>query len=166
MKRVAVAKAKAKSDLVNIAENRKARHDFFVEETLEAGIVLTGTEVKSCRAGRVNLRDAYAGVENGEMFLYNVHISPYEQGNRMNHEPTRKRKLLLHRREIRRLHNEVRQQGYTMVPLQLYFKKGRVKVALALAKGKKAYDKRDAIASRDVQREMARALRGRGRDDD
>lgn len=166
MKRVAVAKRKAKSDLVNIAENRKARHDYFIEDTLEAGLVLAGTEVKSCRAGRVNLRDAYAAVESGEMFLYNVHISPYEQGNRMNHEPTRKRKLLLHRSEIRRLHSQVREEGYTLVPLQFYFKKGRVKVTLALAKGRKAYDKREAIANRDVQREMARALRGRGRDDD
>jgi SsrA-binding protein len=152
--------------VVNVAENRKARHDYFIEETLETGIVLTGTEVKSCRLGRVNLRDAYAQVEKGELFLYNVHISPYEQGNRMNHEPTRPRKLLAHRGEIIRLLGKVREKGYTLVPLQFYFKRGRLKVVLALAKGRKAFDKRDAIAERDVKREMARALRGRDRDDD
>ena len=153
-------------EIKSIAENRKARHDYFVEESFEAGIALQGTEVKSCRGGRVKLRDGYAQVENGEIFLLNVHISPYEQGNRNNHEPLRKRRLLMHKDEIRRLHGQVREKGYTLVPLRLYFKKGRVKVQIGLAKGKKAYDKRDDIAARDVEREMARAMRGRQRDDD
>lgn len=153
------------SEFQNIAENRKARHDYFIEEVYEAGIALQGTEVKSCRAGRVNLRDGYAQVENGEIFLNNVHISPYEQGNRFNHEPLRKRRMLMHRAEILRLFGQVREKGYTLVPLRLYFKKGRVKVEIALAKGKKHYDKRDDIAARDVQREVARAMRGKSRDD-
>lgn len=155
---------KQKSDFQNIAENRKARHDYFIEETFEAGLVLVGTEVKSCRIGRVNLRDSYAHVENGELYLSNVHISPYEQGNRFNHEPLRKRKLLMHKGEIRRLFSKVREKGYTLVPLRLYFKKGRAKVELALAKGKATYDKRDDIAARDVQREVARAMRGKYED--
>lgn len=158
--------AKAKDDVRSIAENRKARHDYFIEETYEAGIALVGTEVKSLRAGRVNLRDGYASIERGEIFLENVHISPYEQGNRFNHEPLRKRKLLMHRDEILRLFGKVREKGYTLVPVRLYFKKGRAKVEIGLAKGKKAYDKRDDIAARDVEREMARAMRNKGRDDD
>lgn len=157
--------AKAKSEFQSISENRKARYDYFVEETFEAGLALQGSEVKSCRAGRVNLRDGYAQVENGEIFLQNVHISPYEQANRFNHEPLRKRKMLMHKNEILRLFGEVRQRGYTLVPLRLYFKKGRVKVEIGLAKGKKDYDKRDDIAARDSQREIARALRGKNRDD-
>jgi SsrA-binding protein len=155
------AAKKAKSEFEPIAENRKARHDYFVEETLEAGIALVGTEVKACRAGRVNLRDAYAQVQNGELFLHNMHIGPYEQGNRFNHEPLRTRKLLAHKQEILRLFSKVREKGYTLVPLRLYFKKGRVKVEIALAKGKRHYDKREDIAARDVQREVARALRGK-----
>lgn len=155
----------ANSDVQNIAENRKARYDYFIEESYEAGIALQGTEVKSCRAGRVNLRDGYAHIENGEIFLSNVHISPYEQGNRFNHEPLRKRKMLMHKDEITRLYGKVREKGYTLVPLRLYFLKGRVKVELGLAKGKKAFDKRSDIAARDVEREMARAMRSRGRDD-
>jgi SsrA-binding protein len=161
-----VAQNKAKDgDVVNIAENRKARHDYFVEETYEAGIALQGTEVKSLRAGRVNLRDGYAQIMNGEIFLENVHISPYEQASRFNHEPLRRRKLLMHRDEILRLFGKVREKGYTLVPLSLYFKKGRAKVQLGLAVGKKSYDKRDDIAARDVQREMARAMRGKNRSD-
>ena len=156
-----MTKAKAKSEFQSIAENRKARHDYFVEETFEAGVVLVGSEVKSCRAGRVNLRDAYAQVKEGELYLHNCHISPYEQANRFNHEPLRPRKLLMHRGEILRLFGQVREKGFALVPLRLYFKKGKVKVELALAKGKKAYDKRDDIAARDVKREMARALRGK-----
>lgn len=156
---------KAAAPVRNIAENRKARHDYFVEETYEAGLALQGTEVKSCRLGRVNLRDGYAQVENGEIYLQNVHISPYEQGNRFNHEPLRKRKMLMHKGEILQLYGKVREKGYTLVPLRLYFKKGRVKVELGLARGKKSFDKRDDIASRDVQREMARAIRGKNRDD-
>ncbi len=159
-----MAKEKAKSEFQNIAENRKARHDYFVEESFEAGLVLVGSEVKSCRAGRVNLRDGYAQIKDGEVFLYNVHISPYEQANRFNHEPLRPRKLLLHKGEIRRLFGLVREKGFTLVPLQMYFKKGKAKVELALARGKKAYDKRDDIAARDVKREMARAMRGKYED--
>lgn len=162
---MAEKKTKAKSEFQSISENRKARYDYFVEETLEAGLALQGSEVKSCRAGRVNLRDGYAQIENGEIFLQNVHISPYEQANRFNHEPLRKRKMLMHKNEILRLFGEVRQKGYTLVPLRLYFKKGRVKVEIGLAKGKKEYDKRDDVAARDSQREIARALRGRNRDD-
>jgi SsrA-binding protein len=162
---VAQNAAKVQSDIKNIAENRKARHDYFVEETYEAGIALQGTEVKSLRAGRVNLRDGYAHIVNGEVFLENVHISPYEQASRFNHEPLRKRKLLMHKGEILRLFSEVREKGYTLVPLRLYFKQGRAKVELGLAKGKKSYDKRDDIATRDVQREIARAMRGKNRND-
>ncbi|NLM53963.1 MAG: SsrA-binding protein SmpB [Firmicutes bacterium] len=143
-----------------IAENRKARHDYHIEETIEAGIALQGTEVKSLRLGRVNLRDSYAKVENGEVFLHGVHISPYEQGNRFNHDPLRVRKLLLHKREIRRLIGKTREEGYTLVPTKLYFKNGKCKVELALAKGKKLYDKRDAIARRDAER-RARQAAGR-----
>lgn len=146
-----------------VTENRKARHDYFIEETYEAGIVLAGTEVKSLRAGRANLKDSYAQVENGEMFLFNMHISPYEQGNRFNVDPVRPRKLLLHKREINRLLGKVKQQGLTLVPLRVYFKKGRAKVELVLAKGKKVYDKRKTMAERDAQREMARALREKDR---
>lgn len=159
------AKAKTQSDQQNIADNRKARHDYFIEESFEAGIALVGSEVKSLRAGRVNLRDGYVQIENGEAFLHNVHISPYEQANRFNHEPLRKRKLLLNRSEINRLYGQVREQGYAIVPLKMYFKKGRAKVEIGLAKGKKQYDKRDDIAARDVQREIGRAMRGKNRDD-
>ncbi|PKM90353.1 MAG: SsrA-binding protein [Firmicutes bacterium HGW-Firmicutes-12] len=144
-----------------VAENRKARHDFFIDETYEAGIALTGTEVKSLRAGRANLKDSYAQVDNGEMFLYNMHISPYEQGNRYNVDPVRARKLLMHRSEINRLFGKVKQQGLTLVPLKIYLKRGRVKLEIALAKGKKQYDKRDALAEKDAQREVQRSLRAR-----
>lgn len=158
--------ASAKTDEKIIADNRKARHDYFIEESYEAGIALVGTEVKSCRLGRVNLRDGYAAIQQGDMFLENVHISPYEQGNRFNHEPLRKRQLLMHKGEILRLLGKVKEKGYTLVPLRLYFKKGRVKVEIGLAKGKKSYDKRDDIAARDVEREMARAMRSKGREID
>lgn len=144
-----------------IAENRKARHDYFIEETFEAGISLVGTEVKSLRAGKVNLKDGYAQVINGEMILQQVHISPYEQGNRFNVDPLRPRKLLMHKREIMRLYGQVRQEGLTLVPLKFYFKKGKVKVELALCKGKKLYDKREAAAAKDAKREMQRAYRGK-----
>ncbi|MDP2872341.1 MAG: SsrA-binding protein SmpB [Bacillota bacterium] len=143
-----------------IAENRKARHDYHLEDTVEAGLVLTGTEVKSLRLGRVNLRDSYAEVRSGEAFLVNAHISPYEQGNRFNHEPRRTRKLLLHRQEIRRLAGKVAERGYTLVPLRMYWQSGRAKVEIALARGKREFDKRDDLARRDSQRDMARALRG------
>lgn len=144
-----------------VTENRKAWHDYFIEETYEAGIALTGTEVKSLRAGKSNLKDSYAQVENGEMFLFNMHISPYEQGNRYNVDPVRKRKLLLHKNEISRLFGKVKQQGLALVPLKVYFKRGRIKIELALAKGKKQYDKRDALAAKDAQREVERSMRGK-----
>ncbi|MCY0884692.1 MAG: SsrA-binding protein SmpB [Firmicutes bacterium] len=145
-----------------VVENRKAHHDYFIEEVLEAGMVLTGTEVKSIRLGRVNLRDSHARVENGEVFLYNCHVAPYEQGNRWNHDPYRVRKLLLHKDEIRRLAEKVRNPGYTLVPLRLYFDRhGRAKVALALARGKRTYDKRESIARREAQRRMEQAMRAR-----
>ena len=145
-----------------ITENRKARHDYHIEDTYEAGLVLTGTEVKSLRAGKANLRDAHAEIRDGELLLVGSHISAYEQGNRFNHEPLRTRKLLMHRREIMRLRAQVAEKGYTLVPLRLYWHNGRAKVELALARGKRQYDKRDAMAKRDTDREMARALRQKG----
>ena len=144
-----------------ISTNRKARHDYHIEETYEAGIVLTGTEVKSVRNTRVNLKDSYAKVENGEVFLYNMHISPYEQGNRFNHEPLRIRKLLMHKAEIERLAGKINEKGYALVPLKIYLGRGRVKIELGLARGKKLYDKRRDIAERDSKREMERAFRDR-----
>jgi len=143
-----------------IAENRKARYDYHIEDTVEAGLVLTGTEVKSLRLGRVNLRDSYAEIRSGEAWLVNVHISPYEQGNRFNHEPRRSRKLLLHKRELTRLTGQVTQRGFTLVPLRVYWSHGRAKVELALARGKREYDKRRDIAERESERALARALRG------
>lgn len=143
------------------AENRKARHDYHIHETYEAGIVLTGTEVKSLRGGKANLKDSYGKVENAEVFLHNMHISPYEQGNRFNHEPLRKRKLLMHRYEINKLIGKVKEKGYALVPLKIYFTHGLAKVELALATGKKLYDKRDDMAERDAKREMDRAFRDR-----
>ena len=148
-----------------IAQNKKAFHDYFIEETLETGVVLTGTEVKSIRAGRVNLRDSYAVVENGELFLIGAHISPYEQGNIHNHEPLRARKLLAHSSEIRRLYGKAQIAGYTLVPTKLYFKDGRVKVEIGLAKGKALYDKRQTLAKKEADRDMERAFRRDGRDD-
>lgn len=137
-----------------LASNRKARHDFFIEDTIEAGIVLTGTEVKSIRQGKLNLKDSYAIVDGGEIYLNNMHISPYEQGNIYNVDPVRKRKLLLHKREIRKLNQELMLKGLTLVPLSVYLKDGRVKVELATARGKKLYDKRDDIAKKDAERRM------------
>jgi SsrA-binding protein len=142
-----------------ITENRKARHDFHIEETYETGIVLVGTEVKSLRAGRANLKDSFARVDKGEIFLYNAHISPYDQGNRFNHDPLRTRKLLMHKHEIRKLIGQVHEKGLTLVPLKMYFKRGKAKVLIALAKGKKLYDKRDDMAARDAKREMEREFR-------
>ncbi|MHB9144060.1 MAG: SsrA-binding protein SmpB [Symbiobacteriia bacterium] len=147
-----------------VSDNRKAWYDYAVEETYEAGLVLTGTEVKSLRLGHANLRDSYAVIEGGEVFLYNVHISPFEQAHRFNHEPLRKRKLLMHKQEIVRLLGRVREKGYTLVALKLYFKGGRAKVELGLARGKKQYDKRHDIADRDAKREVARSLRSKDRD--
>lgn len=141
-------------NIKTVASNRKARYEYFIEDTIEAGIVLKGTEVKSIRQGRINIRESYAVVENGEIFIYSMHISPYEQGNVHNTDPIRKRKLLLHKREIRRLEAAVMQKGYTLVPLSVYIKEGLVKVELAVAKGKKLYDKRETIAKRDAERRM------------
>jgi SsrA-binding protein len=145
-----------------VARNKRARHDYHILETWEAGVVLSGTEVKSLRQGKANLTDAYATVRDGEVFLLNLHISPYEQGNQFNHEPTRTRKLLLHRKEIRRLIGGVERQGLTLVPLELFFNaRGKAKVTLALAKGKKQHDKRADERRREDEREMARAARVR-----
>ena len=143
-----------------IAENRKAFHDYFVEESMEAGIELCGTEVKSVRKGAVNLKDAWCSVDNGELFIKGMHISPYEQGNIFNRDPMRVRRLLMHRREIMRLYGLLKQQqGLTLIPLSLYFKGSRVKVQLGLCRGKKLYDKREDAARRDMKREAERALR-------
>ncbi|MDA8192890.1 MAG: SsrA-binding protein SmpB [Thermaerobacter sp.] len=145
-----------------VAENRKARHDYFIEEVFEAGLVLTGTEVKSLRLGRVNLRDSFARVDHGQIYLFNCHIAPYDHGNRWNHEPYRDRKLLMHKREIRQLAQEVKQQGKTLVPLRLYFdNNGRAKVSLGLARGKKQYDKRQSAAQREAERQISRSLKER-----
>jgi SsrA-binding protein len=152
----------AKKDEIKIVtENRKARHDYFIEESFEAGIKLTGTEVKSLRASRVNLKDSFARIENGEIVLHQMHISPYDQGNRFNHDPLRTRKLLLHRSEINKLSGKIMQQGLTLVPLKVYFTHGLAKVELALGKGKKQYDKRDDIAAKDAKREINRHLKER-----
>ena len=150
-----------------VAQNKKARHDYLIESTYECGLVLTGTEVKALRAGRANLTDGYAVVEDGEVWLMNVHIPEYDQGTWNNHAPRRKRKLLLRRDEIARLIGKTRESGHTLIPLSLYFKDGYAKVELALAKGKRQYDKRHAIAERDAEREVARVRgrRAKGRDD-
>lgn len=139
-----------------ITENRKARHDYFVDETYEAGIVLYGTEVKSLRAGKVNLKDSYCRIENGEIYALGIHISPYEQGNIFNREPLREKKLLMHKREIMKLLGLVTRDSYTLVPLSLYFSGSKVKVELGLCRGKKLYDKRDSDARREADREIAR----------
>ena len=149
------------NDTVPIARNKRARHDYHILETWEAGLVLTGTEVKSLREGKASLVDAYGIVKSGEVFLLNLHISPYKQGSYNNHEPTRTRKLLLHRRQIRRLIGAVEREGLTLVPLDLYFKHGVAKVTLALGKGKKLHDKRETAKARDAEREMARVGRTR-----
>ena len=145
-----------------ICVNRRAWHDYFIDETFEAGMVLTGSEVKSLREGRANLKDSYARIAKGEAFLVNAHISPYPAANQFNHEPTRTRKLLLHKREIRRLTGRISERGLTLIPLRLYFKKGRVKAELGLARGKKLYDKRETMRKRAVQREVERSLKSRG----
>ncbi len=142
-----------------LAQNRKARFSYEILESFEAGIVLTGTEVKSARQGRVNLQDAYATVDKGEVFIKGMHISPYDQGNRFNPDPLRKRKLLLHKREIRKLAVSVQQEGLTLIPLRLYLKRGLIKLELAIAKGKKLYDKRESIKKRETERELSRNYR-------
>jgi len=146
-----------------VAQNRKARHDYFIVDSFEAGIVLTGTEIKSLREGRANLKDGYAMIRGGELWLENVHISPYDKGTHYNVDPLRTRKLLVHKREIIRLTQRTKEQGFTLVPLKLYIKQGRyAKCELALAKGKQLHDKREAIAARDAQREMERMAKDRG----
>ena len=146
-----------------IADNRKARHDYQLFGTFEAGIVLLGTEVKAIREGRVNLKDSYGRVENGEVFLYNVHISPYSHRGYAEHEPLRRRKLLLNKLEIRKLIGKTVERGFTLVPVRMYFKNGRVKVAVSVAKGKKTYDRRETIRRRELERETRAILKGRGR---
>lgn len=143
----------------DITVNRRARHDFFIEETFEAGLVLTGSEVKSLRAGKAQLKDSYGRIERGEVWLFNAHISPYEAAAQFGHEPTRSRKLLLNRREIEHLIGKVKERGLTLIPLRMYFKDGRAKVELGLARGKKLYDKREATKEREVKRELERAVR-------
>jgi SsrA-binding protein len=151
--------AGANDNIKIIAQNRKAYHEYFVEDKIECGIVLAGTEVKSLRKGAVNFRDSYAEISNGECFLCGMHISPYEQGNIFNKDPLRDRKLLLHKSEINRLLGYVKQKGLTLVPLELYFSKGKVKLLLGVARGKKLYDKRDSIAAKDTAREIDRRMK-------
>lgn len=144
-----------------IADNRKARHDFHIHETFEAGIALTGTEIKSIRQGRLNLKDSFCRISDGELFLHGVHISPYEQGNRFNHEPERIRKLLMHKREILKLLGQIKEKGFSLVPLNFHFSRGYVKVTIGLVTGKKLYDKRQDMAERDAKRHMAQQLKAR-----
>ena len=152
-----------KENLKTIAQNKKAFHDYFLEESFEAGIELCGTEVKSIRQGRVNLKDSWCSIVDGEMLVNGMHISPYEQGNIFNKDPLRARRLLMHKREILRLYARVKQDGYALVPLSIYFRGSRVKLEVGLAKGKKLYDKRDAAAAKDARREMDRAMKDRRR---
>ena len=147
----------------HICNNKKAYHDYFIEEKLEAGLVLTGTEVKSLRTGKANLNDSFMLVRGGEAFLHNLHISAYEFGNRQNHQTDRNRKLLLHRKQINRLYGKIREQGYSVIPLRLYFKNGLAKVEIGLAKGKKLYDKREDMKKKDSNREMSHALKHKNR---
>ena len=147
-----------------ICNNKKAFHDYFIEEKFEAGMVLRGTEVKSLRNGKANLNDSFALIKNGEAFLHNLHISPYDYGNRENHDPDRMRKLLLHKKEIIKLYAKIREQGYSFIPLRIYFKDGLVKVELGMAKGKKLYDKREDMKEKDHRRDMAQAMKQRGRE--
>ncbi|KJR45908.1 tmRNA-binding protein SmpB [Desulfosporosinus sp. I2] len=146
-----------------VSENRKAFHDYFIEDRIEAGIVLTGTEIKSIRNGKANLKDSYARVNDGEVWVHQMHISPYEQGNRFNHDPLRPRKLLLHRSEINKLVGKVQLQGLTLIPIKIYLKKGMAKVELAVGQGKKNYDKRQSLAEREGKRDIERALRERNK---
>ena len=147
-----------------ICNNKKAYHDYFIEEKFEAGMVLRGTEVKSLRNGKANLNDSFAIIKNGEAFLHNLHVSPYDFGNRENHDPDRMRKLLLHKKEIVKLYAKIREQGYSFIPLRIYFKDGLVKVELGMAKGKKLYDKREDMKEKDHKRDMAQAMKQRGRE--
>ena len=143
----------------SVCENRKARHDYFIHETYEAGIELKGTEVKSLCSGRANLKDSYAEIKNGEIFVEHMHISPYEQGNIFNHDPLRRRRLLMHKKEILKLFGKTREKGFTLIPLKIYFKNGKAKMELALASGKHNYDKRAALAEKSAKRDIERAVR-------
>ena len=156
---------KQKTGQKTVAQNKKARHDYFVDETYEAGVALCGTEIKSIRRGAVNLKDSYCSFRGGEMYAVGVHISPYEQGNRFNHEPLREKKLLMHRRELRRLQGLVQQKGLTLIPLSLYFSGSHVKMEVGLCRGKKLYDKRDSEAARQAGRDMERHLKGQRTED-
>ena len=155
-----MAKEKQPGEQV-VCVNRQARHNYFIEETYEAGLVLFGSEVKSLREGKANLKDSHARIQKGEAYLINAHVSPYPGANRFNHEPTRSRKLLLHRRQIERLTGKTKERGFTLVPLKLYFKDGRAKVELALARGKKLYDKRETLRRKAAEREVERSLKSR-----
>lgn len=150
-----------KSELQTVAQNRKAYHDYFVEESMEAGIELFGTEVKSARKGKINLKDAWCSLDDGELFVNGMHISPYEQGNIFNRDPYRVRRLLMHKKEIHRLLGLTKQDGYTLIPLSAYFNRGRLKIQVGLCKGKKNYDKREVMAKRDAQRNIERMLKDR-----
>ncbi|EAG5565475.1 SsrA-binding protein SmpB [Listeria monocytogenes] len=150
-----------KGDGKLVAQNKKARHDYAIEETFEAGIVLQGTEIKSVRNARVNLKDSYARIDKGEIFLHNMHISPYEQGNRYNHDPLRTRKLLLHKKQISRLIGETKESGYSIVPLKMYIKDGYAKVLISVARGKKKYDKRQDLKQKEAKRDIERAFKER-----
>ena len=156
------AKKKDADGITTVARNKKAYHDYTVLESFEAGIELFGTEVKSCRQGKINLKDSWCSIDKGEVFVNGMHISPYEHGNIFNRDPDRKRKLLLHRREIDRLFGTLKTQGYTLIPLSAYFRKGKLKIQVGLCNGKKNYDKRDAIARKDAEREKQRAMKERG----
>ncbi|MGD6817200.1 SsrA-binding protein SmpB [Metabacillus sp. 84] len=147
-----------------LAQNKKANHDYSIEETYEAGIVLQGTEIKAIRAGRVNLKDSFARIQAGELFVHNMHVSPYEQGNRYNHDPLRTRKLLLHKREISKLIGLTKEEGYALVPLKIYLKNGFAKVLVGLGKGKKKYDKREDLKKKEAKRDIERAFRDRQKD--
>ena len=149
------------ASLKTVAQNKKARHDYFIEETYEAGIELFGTEVKSIRQGRVNLKDSWCSIDKGEIFVNGMHISPYEQGNIFNRDPVRVRKLLMHKKEINRLYGVVKQTGYSLIPISLYFKDSRVKLQVGLCRGKKLYDKREAAAEKSARRDMDRAMKER-----
>ncbi|MFR8012202.1 MAG: SsrA-binding protein SmpB [Clostridia bacterium] len=150
-----------RSELQTVAQNKKAYHDYFVEESMEAGIELFGTEVKSARKGKINLKDAWCSVDDGELFVNGMHISPYEQGNIFNRDPYRVRRLLMHKKEIHRLLGLTKQDGYTLIPLSAYFNRGRLKIQVGLCKGKKNYDKREVMAKRDAQRNIERTLKDR-----
>lgn len=155
--------AKQKGGIKSVVDNRRARHEYHIKENFEAGMVLVGTEVKSLRMGKGNLQDAYAVVKSGEVWVNNFHISPYEKGNQFNHDPLRPKKLLLNRREINRLTGLQKEKGYTLIPLKIYFKNGLAKMDLAVAVGKKLYDKRDDLADRDAKRDMERVLKERSK---